>query len=261
MGHGVATSRDGVPIGFEVDGDRAPALVFVHGWSCDRTYWRGQLPHFARRFRVVAVDLAGHGESGTARRAWTMRAFGDDVVAVVEQLGLDEVVLVGHSMGGDVIVEAARRLDDRVKGVIPVDTYPSLGAYRSEADARTLEEPLRRDFVGGTRELVRGMFPRTADPALVEWVASDMASAPPQIALAAIADSIRNEPVFVAGIRELSAPVVAVNPGYRPTDLGSFHQQGADVVVMGDGGHFLMLEDPAGFNRILEQVIGGFAAA
>jgi len=64
----------------------------------------------------VSLDLAGHGESGLGRRAWTMPAFGEDVVAVAEKLGLEDVVLTGHSMGGDVIVEAARRMPDRVRG-------------------------------------------------------------------------------------------------------------------------------------------------
>ena len=92
----VVRSGDGVPLAFEVHGAGAPALVFVHGWSCDRSYWRGQLRPLAARYRTVAVDLAGHGESGLGRRAWTMAAFGEDVVAVVEQLGLVQLVLIGH---------------------------------------------------------------------------------------------------------------------------------------------------------------------
>ena len=63
----VATSPDGIPIAFEVDGSGDHALVFVHGWSCDRSYWAKQLPAFETRYRVVAMDLAGHGESGSGR--------------------------------------------------------------------------------------------------------------------------------------------------------------------------------------------------
>src|SRR5215211_3854187 len=80
---GVVTSRDGIPLAFEVHGAGAPAVVLVHGWSCDRSYWDGQVGPLAARYRTVAVDLAGHGESGSGRRAWTMAAFGEDVVAVV----------------------------------------------------------------------------------------------------------------------------------------------------------------------------------
>ena len=129
-----AISPDGIRIRFDVDGSGPRAIVFVHGWSCDRTYWAPQMLAFADRFRVVAVDLAGHGESGVGRSSWTMPAFGDDVVAVVEKLGLENVVLVGHSMGGDVIVEAALTLGDRGAGLVWVDTYSRLTAPLTEEE-------------------------------------------------------------------------------------------------------------------------------
>lgn len=124
---GVARAPDGIPLSFEVHGSGTPALVLVHGWSCDRRYWRGQLDAFADRHQVVAVDLAGHGESGGGRQRWTMAAFGDDVAAVVRHLRLGDVVLVGHSMGGDVAVETALRLGGQVLGVVWADTYDTLG--------------------------------------------------------------------------------------------------------------------------------------
>jgi hypothetical protein len=62
---GVATSRDGIPLAFEVHGAGTPSLVFVHGWSCDRGYWSGQVGLLVARYQTVAVDLAGHGESAS----------------------------------------------------------------------------------------------------------------------------------------------------------------------------------------------------
>src|SRR5688572_6013186 len=71
-------SFDGVPISYEVHGNGSPALVFVHGWSCDPTYWAAQVEPFAANYKVVTIDLAGHGESGTQRSDWTMESFGED---------------------------------------------------------------------------------------------------------------------------------------------------------------------------------------
>jgi pimeloyl-ACP methyl ester carboxylesterase len=96
----IALSADGVPIHYDVQGTGALALVFVHGWCCDRHSWDRQVDAFAPSYTVVRLDLAGHGASGQARTQWTMAAFGQDVVAVVEQLRLVQVVLIGHSMGG-----------------------------------------------------------------------------------------------------------------------------------------------------------------
>jgi pimeloyl-ACP methyl ester carboxylesterase len=123
----VAISPDGVPIHYETHGAGAPALVFVHGWTCDRSYWEQQMGHFAQQHQVVAINLAGHGDSGLSRKAWTIPAFGEDVVAVVEKLGLEQVVLIGHYMGGPVIIEAARRMPDRVVGLVGADTYRNIG--------------------------------------------------------------------------------------------------------------------------------------
>ena len=114
----ITLSADGVPIQYDVQGSGAPALVFVHSWCCNRHYWDQQVPHFAPRYTVVRLDLAGHGASGRDRTAWTMAAFGQDVVAVVEHLKLAQVVLIGHAMSGGVIVEAARRLPTTVIGEI-----------------------------------------------------------------------------------------------------------------------------------------------
>jgi len=81
-------SPDGVTIVYHIEGKGSPALVFVHGWNCDRSYWRDQVAYFARTHTVVAIDLAGHGESGSERKFWAIPAFGADVAAVVKEEGL-----------------------------------------------------------------------------------------------------------------------------------------------------------------------------
>ena len=120
---GTVSSADQVAIKYQTAGNGALALVFVHCWTCNRSYWDKQADYFAGRYQVVRLDLAGHGESGHERKDYRIDAFSDDVVAVVEKLGLKQVILIGHSMGGPVSVEAAKRLGDRVIGVVGVDTF------------------------------------------------------------------------------------------------------------------------------------------
>lgn len=252
---GTAVSADGIPVCYEVRGGGAPALVFVHGWSCDRRYWNAQVDYFADRHQVVAIDLAGHGESGLGRTAWTMPCFGADVVAVVKQLGLHRIVLIGHSMGGDVIVEAALRLPGQVTGLVWVDTYKSLGETGSSDGIEEFIAPFRTDFVASTRDFVKRMFLPGSDPELVERVAADMSSAPPEVALDAIKYAVANEAAAVAGLRDAAVPVVAINPDDRPSDVESFERHGVKVVLISGVGHFLMMEDPASFNRTLGETI------
>jgi pimeloyl-ACP methyl ester carboxylesterase len=160
----VAVSADGVPIHYSIHGSGSRALVFVHGWCCDRRCWDAQLQVFASRYTVVALDLAGHGASGRDRASWTIQAFGLDVTAVVEKLGLRQAVLIGHSLGGGPIVEAARRLSDIVVGLIGVDTWPNLGEPRSSEAVPQTHALFRADFAGTMRIRVRDMFGSTADP-------------------------------------------------------------------------------------------------
>ena len=252
-----ALSSDGISIAYEAQGTGAPALVFVHGWSCDRRYWRGQVGHFAARRQVVAVDLAGHGESGAGRSAWTMAAFGDDVVAVVDRLGLGELVLIGHSMGGDVIVEAALHLTDRVIGLVWVDTYSDFGDP-GDPEIERFTAPFREDFASTTRDFVRGMFLPDSDPELVERVAADMSAAPPGVAVDALQRAIGNVRAIPGLLQRLSVPVVAINPDHRPTDIEGLQRHGVTARLMSQVAHFLMMEDPGRFNRLLEDVVNGF---
>jgi pimeloyl-ACP methyl ester carboxylesterase len=255
---GRTASRDDIPLVYEFHGSARPALVFVHGWSCDRRYWRDQVTGFASRYQTVAIDLAGHGESGAGRREWSISAFSEDVVAVADDLGLPEMVLVGHSMGGDVIVEAASRLGVRVAGLVWVDTYRTLGDPLTSAQIQEFLAPFRRDFVGATRDLISRFFRADADPELREWVVADMAGAPQDIAVDALEHSISNEGPIIAGLRQLSAPIVAINPDYRPTDVEALERHGVQSVIMPGVGHFPMLEKPSSFNRLLSDVIHEF---
>jgi pimeloyl-ACP methyl ester carboxylesterase len=246
-------SPDGIPIAYEVHGAGMPALVFIHGWSCDRSYWDAQVDPFAQTHQVVAIDLGGHGESGLARKKWTIESFGADAVAVVDKLGLGRMVLVGHSMGGDVILEAARLLPGRIQGLVWVDVYKKLDHPRAHEAIQKMVASFRADFAPNARAFVRGMFPSNADPSLVERVVSDISAAPPIVALAAAesAWNYRPEPI----LKELGLPLVAINPDHPPTDVESMRRYGIEVVLASGVGHFPMMENPEGFNELLAQVI------
>jgi len=97
-------SADSVSIKYEVSGMGDKSLVFVHCWCCDRSYFENQIGFLSRDYKVVAIDLAGYGSSGMNCDEWTVSAYANDVAAVVNKLGLKDVVLIGHSMGGMVVM-------------------------------------------------------------------------------------------------------------------------------------------------------------
>ena len=253
-----ATSADSIQIAYEVRGNGTPALVFVHGWSCDRTYWKGQIESLSRSSKVVTIDLAGHGESGLNRRAWTIEAFGADVATVVKKLNLQRVILVGHSMGSNVIAEASRQLQGRVAGLVLVDQYKNLEAGLTKEEVEAFAARFRTNFTDSVAAFVRRMFVSTSDSVLIEKIATDMSSAPPVIALDALVYTLHYSRQMPQTLKELKLPVIAINDNRRPTDRASMERYGVEVMVMPGVGHFLMMENPEGFNKLLKTAVSKF---
>lgn len=248
-----------VHVQYRVYGSGEPLVVLVHGWSCDSNYWQAQVADLKARYTVATVDLAGHGGSGANRDDWSMAAFGADVAAVVEALkDHPKVVLVGHSMGGPVVVEAARRIGPRVVGVIGLDTLKDIGQPKIPA-AETAQRlaPFERDFIGATRALVEAtMFTPGSDAVLKRRIVDDMSQAPPAIALAAIRGM--NDWDGASAMRALVRPIVAINSDLGGvTDEARIHALVPDyrLVTVAGLGHFLMMEDPARVNPILDAEI------
>ncbi|MHC4344175.1 MAG: alpha/beta fold hydrolase [Planctomycetota bacterium] len=248
-----AVSADNVAINYNVEGKGKPALVFVHGWCCDKSYWRHQVPHFSKRHKVVTIDLAGHGESGLGRKAWTIEAFGKDVAAVVKKLELDQVILIGHSMGGPVIIEAARQMPERVTGLVGVDTFLDLGKQYTQQQIDAFVAPFERDFAEA--KLVRGIFLADADSALLEWVVADMCSARSEVGIRAM----RQLAGFDAkeALKQVRKPIYCINSDMRVTNVeaGRRYAVSFEVKLMSGVGHFVMLEGPEVFNRLLTEII------
>jgi pimeloyl-ACP methyl ester carboxylesterase len=206
---------------------------------------------------LVTLDLAGHGESGTARGDWSIPAFGADVAAVADRILNDQIVLVGHSMGGPVALEAARRLRGRVIGIIGVDSFTNIGL--PPLTPRELElrlEPYRRDFAATTRENVtQRFFKPTSDPNLVRRIADDMASEPPGIGVGAMIGM--NNMNYAAALGDINVPIIAINSDRLPTDVDRIrlHAPTFRARIVPGAGHFLMIEEAARFNALLDATV------
>jgi len=250
------SSLDGVPIAFEKSGQGDTTLVLVHGWSCDQTYWREQVAALSDSFTIVTIDLAGHGASGQTRTDYTMPAFGSDVAAVVAALDLHNVYLIGHSMGGSVIVEAARLLPERVIGLIGIDTLQEPGFNFSPQQVDGFLNIMKSDFVGETTKFVTSMFPAGSDTALVRRISTDMASAPPEVALSAMRNLLLHD--LRPTLNVLKVPLWCLDSNQNPVDFQGwkFYRPGYTAVVIQDVGHFLFQERPTEFNEELVKLIG-----
>jgi pimeloyl-ACP methyl ester carboxylesterase len=259
---GVVRAPDGVPIAYDVRGQGETTLLFIHCWACDRSYWRGQLDVFARDWRVVSLDLGGHGASGAERAAWSIKGLAGDVVAVADALGLRRMILVGHSMGGPVALEAARRLGGRVVGVVGVDNlHDAERKMPAEFMARTAQR-FEADFVATMTDFIRSMFPPGTDPGVASFILSKATSANRKVALALFRDFANLD--LPGALSAVKVPIRCVNaaprpPSGPPTAVATNRKYADFDAVLLDGvGHFLMLEKPAEFNAKLREVLAPF---
>jgi len=248
-------AADGVTLVYSVCGSGEPSLLFVHGGLADRTFWDAELRTFGGRHKVVALDLAGHGESGSNRTKWGMPEFGADVKAVADAEKLEDVVLFGNSLGGPVAIEAALLMPGRVLGVVGVDTFQSLEYTATPEHAKQRAEAFRANYSASVKQMVKMLFHPDADPAIVAEAERRMQKTPPEAAYAMFMSFAGYVPADSA--RKLTVPLRAINGDLYPTDIPAVRKVKPDfeVIVMKHMGHYPMLERPDEFNAHVAEVV------
>lgn len=247
-------SHDGIPMVCDCRGQGAPLLLFVHGWTCRSSYWLPQLSHFSATHAVAAPDLPGHGASGSGDRTdWGVASFARDIVACVEALQARQVILVGHSMGGAVALEAARRLGARATGVVLVDTFVIDYGGLTPETVEAIFSPFREDFAAAMAALVAQTATAATPPELQARLIREMSAADPGWALPTWRDLLCWSPA--AAFAELRIPIHAVNGALIPPSARERCAPFVSETVIPGAGHFLQMEDSAGFNSVLEKVL------
>jgi pimeloyl-ACP methyl ester carboxylesterase len=250
------TTADGNRMPYTVAGHGDVTVVLVHCWMCERSFWSEQFPVLARHYRVLAVDLPGHGEADAARERWTVDAYGEDMAHLIRGLDLSDVVLVGHSMGGPVSLRAAALAEGRVRGIVAVDT---LHNAEFEWRGEQIEEYMRAfeaDFVGTCGRFVEQMFPEPGAEEIMSRVRETSCRADRKEAGAALMRDFANIDLE-RWFREAGVPIRAINAaGGMPTEVEvNRHYADFDAVTLDGVGHYLHMTRPEQFNPLLLDAI------
>ncbi|MHB8808993.1 MAG: alpha/beta fold hydrolase [Desulfobulbaceae bacterium] len=250
-------SHDGIPLACDCRGQGGPLLLFIHGWTCRRDYWQTQLAFFGARQMVAAPDLPGHGNSDAGdRQCWSVTNFGLDIAAAAKALAAERLILIGHSMGGAVALEAARRLGDMVAAVVLVDTFVIDYGGLSAETIQAIAAPFEADFASAMAALVEQTSTAATPALLKEQLVREMSAADPAWALPVWRDLLAWDPKLA--FEELRMPIHAVNGALIPDSARERCAPFVRETMIPGAGHFLQMEDPDGFNRELAGVLARY---
>jgi pimeloyl-ACP methyl ester carboxylesterase len=229
-----------------------PLVVLIHGWCCHPGFWRHQFSAFAAQgYLIAALDLRQVKPQGDA-----IDAFAEYFATTAAAQDRAGIVLVGHSMGGAVAVEAGIRLGPRCRLVLGVDTFTDAAFYT----ARPGDEIAQRtaafatDFAGTIEAMADRIIAPGNKPGLSQWVAQEMAAAEPNAALWALRGLLAWD--ITSRLPALQCEIETINSAWLDRSCNQVAGlDGVRVHPIEGVGHFPMLEAPETFNALALAVL------
>ena len=242
---------DGARIHYKSYGKGNEALILVHGWGCNLNHWRDQIPDLAKRNRVIALDLPGHGQSDKPQIAYTMDLFANAIDAVMRDAKVERAVVAGHSMGTPVARQFYRKYPQKTLAIIIVD-----GGLRPFGTKEMREQFLATFRAPNYLELSAPMFAQmmgSLDAPDQERVKSSFSSTPQHVLVSAM-ESMNQDSLY--GPDKMNVPVFAIlaKSPFWTADTEQFFRSIApdfELQWMEGVGHFLMMQKPKEFNDAL----------
>jgi pimeloyl-ACP methyl ester carboxylesterase len=247
------------------EGRGAPPLVFVHGFACSHEEWRHQLDFFSKNHETAACDLRGHGATPGLPQECSIEHYGGDVAALVLNLDFSNAVLVGHSMGCRVVLEAARLLPKRIAGVVLIDGSRA-GSGDPDAAETAARGSIKNNYPAFAEALFRQMFFKPspeAEAIITRAVRSSAAfgaelwprmarwdAAMVEGALATVRGRILAIQSTTRGADLKRSPL---KPGDTSPWLELLKSYGAKIEIVPDTGHFTQLEAPQRVNQLIAE--------
>jgi pimeloyl-ACP methyl ester carboxylesterase len=253
---------NGVQIAYNRYGTGDTTLLFVHGWCISKEYWQSQVDFFSPKYTVVTIDLPGFGQSGKINSSWSFKDYTENVKAVIGQLGLKNVIVIGHSMSGDILLELSNRYPQLLTGIVGIDNLhePAVPlSEQSRADAEAFFSVFASRFDSlVTASMEQYLFQPFTDTAIKQRVMRSIINADSLVAV----QVLKSFTFFAADgqsrMQKLNHKLYLVNSDVMPVKIDSLNKycaKGAAVAYVHNTGHYPMIEKPGEFNRALQEVI------
>lgn len=242
--------------------EAAVTLLFVHDVFADETYWKTQVNYFSKHFKVVTIDLTGHGKSGQNREHWSLKRFSEDVIAVIKELKLRNIILIGHYLGSDINLLVAAECPKLITGFIAIESFKNVAAPLTlphQHQAYCMMQNLQSDFENSMEAYAtKNLFTPQTDTNIVTRVIKDYRNACPNMAISIMEEVFTITQTQKKTLPKLKFKLYLINVNYQPTyevSLKLFANLGYEHQELHGTCHYPMLEIPAQLNLLLEQNI------
>lgn len=234
-------------------------LLFLHGAFINKEYWAKQFDYFSKEYRVIAVDLAGHGSSSHRRNNYAINTFADDVRALIKILDLKNMILVGHSFGTAVALEIVAKDFSRIIGIVEVDHLKNVGNELPETVIEGIIKGLRTDFAATCRQFAhQALISEATDPELVNRLFADYAQTDHEVGIAIFQNAVGYTEREVNLLKNLPIKLHLIHVDYTPTDKSKLREhlgKNHELNVIKGTCHYPMIENPVRFNVLLAEII------
>lgn len=256
---------NGITLAYEDRGVGLP-VVFLHAFPLNRTMWAGQQAALSSRYRTIALDLRGHGESDAPLWHYSLDQAADDVRALLDHLAISRAVFVGLSMGGYILFAFYRKYAERVTGLVLADTRAQADTAEGRTGRFQMAQTAYRNGPGAVADL---MIPKLLSPATaqtrpelvrtvramiegnqISGIAGDLMAMAERPDSTPLLHQIACPTQIIVGEQDIATP---------PADAKLMADQipGARSAVIPHAAHLANLEQPKAFNRILSSFLEG----
>jgi 3-oxoadipate enol-lactonase len=257
---------NGITLAYSDRGKGLP-LVLIHGFPLCRKMWRPQVEALAKAgCRVITPDLRGFGESGLTSGIVSMDNYADDIVALMDHLGIDKAVVGGMSMGGYVLLNLLERYPDRIAAPIFIVTKAGGDDDAGKARRTALAEACRAQGILPVADAFRNLLfapaTLTDNPELVDEVFGWVIATAPQGAAGGLI-AMRDRKDYIAILGSIGQPALVIGADQdqaAPVENSRIIAEGlpdAELCILHGGGHMVNMEQPAGFNEAILEFLAG----
>jgi len=251
-----------VEINYFQQGQGDTTLLFIHGWCIDGTYWKNQVEYFSKNYNVYAIDLPGFGNSKAERINWTIEEYANDVTAFIDTMNLKNVVIIGHSMAGEIMLQTALSNNPKIVGIVGVDNFKLIDVVFTPEQMKQMTDffpMLEKDFKNSAPVYADMMlFHPTTSKEVKDRVKTDFAKSDSVIGYSTIMTQMQYAYTDAQRLEQLNYKLYLINNDGFPTNetgLKNHCKQGFQVETISATGHYPMIEKPTEFNLLLKKVL------